>query len=211
MNDFRKRMLLTAVIAGLAVIGYLMNSQQAVAQNQQGEAVTINPAQLPLPVKGSLGVSGTIAATQSGAWNVGITGTPNFNVVNQATAPVLIRDVDNPGRHPFRASCQPSSTFQCQIQVPATAKAIIQYVNANVVTTGSATPPTYLRLNSSAGDNYLPFTLLSCDVTGCTYVSQGPVTLNLDQGDTLFVTFNFPSGAPHFTATAFFNGYIVTP
>jgi len=89
MTTFKKRLLVTAVIAVLAVIGSLMNSQRAVAQNQQGETVTINPAQLPLPVKGSLGVSGTVAATQSGSWNVGITGIP------------LFKNVDEPGRSPF--------------------------------------------------------------------------------------------------------------
>jgi hypothetical protein len=90
MNDFRKRMLVAAVIAGFAVIGYLMSSQQAVAQGPpSGLAVNIvNP--LPLPVTGSTTVSGTVAATQSGTWNVGVTGTPNVNVANPATAPVPV-------------------------------------------------------------------------------------------------------------------------
>jgi hypothetical protein len=44
---------------------------------------------VPLPVTGSTTVSGAVAATQSGAWNVGITGTPTF------------KNADEPGRQPF--------------------------------------------------------------------------------------------------------------
>jgi len=87
------------------VIGFVSNSQRAVAQNQQGETVTINPAQLPLPVKGSLGISGTVAATQSGAWNVGLTGTPNVNVANPATAPALTLDISKSASQHVQLIC----------------------------------------------------------------------------------------------------------
>src|SRR5215831_18874114 len=91
MNDFKKRILVAAIIAGLAVIGSLMNSQQATIRAAGGgPTVTIDQTQLPLPVTGSLGVAGTVAATQSGTWNVGVTGTPNVNVANPATAPVPV-------------------------------------------------------------------------------------------------------------------------
>src|SRR5215831_13589077 len=97
MTTFQKRALLTAVIAGFAVIGYLMNSQQAVAQGPpSGVAVNIvNP--VPLPVTGSTTVSGAVAATQSGAWNVGIAG-------NSTSNPVLIGDVDNAARRPVQTT-----------------------------------------------------------------------------------------------------------
>src|SRR5215831_18784092 len=91
MTTFQKRALLTAVIAGFAVIGYLMNSQQAVAQGPpNGLAVNIvNP--VPLPVTGSTTVSGAVAATQSGAWNVGISGNSAYqtSVRGCDLAPVL--------------------------------------------------------------------------------------------------------------------------
>ena len=59
MNTFKKRMLVTAVIAVLAVIGTLMNSQQSTVRAAGGPTVTIDPTQLPLPVQGSVGISGT--------------------------------------------------------------------------------------------------------------------------------------------------------
>ena len=37
----------------------------------------------PLPVQGSIGVSGQIGATQSGTWNVGINGTPGVTSADQ--------------------------------------------------------------------------------------------------------------------------------
>jgi hypothetical protein len=114
MNDFKKRMLLAAINAGLAVIGSLMNSQQAVAQQgpPDGLAVRIvNP--VPVPVTGSTTVSGTVAATQSGTWNVGIsgtpnvgiTGTPNVKVTNPATAPVLTLDLSKSASQHVELRC----------------------------------------------------------------------------------------------------------
>jgi hypothetical protein len=101
MSTFKKRVLGAAIIAALAVIGSLMNCQQSTVRATAGPSVTIDPTQLPLPVQGSLGVSGTIAANQSGTWNVGITGTPNVaitgtpnvNLTNPATAPALTLDI----------------------------------------------------------------------------------------------------------------------
>jgi hypothetical protein len=77
MNTFKKRMLAAAIIAGLAVIGSLMNSQQSTVRAAGGPTVTIDQAQLPLPVQG----------------NVGINGTPNVKVTNPATAPALTLDI----------------------------------------------------------------------------------------------------------------------
>src|ERR1051326_4393671 len=59
-----------------------------------------------LPISGSTTVAGTVAASQSGPWTVGITGTPNVTVTNPATAPVFFRNVDDPGRTPYESSAQ---------------------------------------------------------------------------------------------------------
>src|SRR5215467_10748641 len=39
---------------------------------------------LPVTLQGTGSISGTVAATQSGTWNVGITGTPAVNLANPA-------------------------------------------------------------------------------------------------------------------------------
>src|SRR5260370_16435129 len=60
----------------------------------------------PLPVQG------TVGATQSGLWSVGITGGA-VNVANSESSPVLTRNIDNGARQPFQKNlCIPlSRTF----------------------------------------------------------------------------------------------------
>src|SRR5215467_10320755 len=86
MNRLKNHLIAAAVLSVLAVIGTAMNSHQAAAQGPAtGLAVNIvNP--LPVPVTGSTTISGTVAATQSGSWNVGITGTVNVTPVLPARA-----------------------------------------------------------------------------------------------------------------------------
>jgi hypothetical protein len=96
MNKFKNPMIAAAVLAGLGLIGSLMNSHPSVqaATLLPPINVAIDPATLPLPVTGSTTVTGTVAATQSGPWNVGI--------ANSAANPLLVRDVDGPNRQPFQ-------------------------------------------------------------------------------------------------------------
>jgi hypothetical protein len=94
MKRFKNHLIAAGVLSVLAIIGTIMNSHQSVLQTAGGPTVTIDPEQLPLPVTGSTTVSGSVAATQSGLWNVGITGTPSVNITNPADRPVLVRDVE---------------------------------------------------------------------------------------------------------------------
>jgi len=97
MNKFRSHLLATAALVTLAVIGSVMSSRRADAQG--GPGVTI-VAPLPLPV------TGTVNASQSGVWNVGLQGTPNVNVANvpgvlvgnSKTNAVWIRDANEAGQ-----------------------------------------------------------------------------------------------------------------
>jgi hypothetical protein len=108
MNRFKNHLIVAAALSLLAAIGTFMNSNQAAAQGPpDGLAVKIvNP--VPVPVTGSTTVSGAVAATQSGAWNVGILGSPNVTVANPSGNPVQVRDVNEasqpvaaPGGSPF--------------------------------------------------------------------------------------------------------------
>jgi hypothetical protein len=99
MHTLRSKLIALTTLAVLAVIGAVMNSRQAAAQGPpDGLAVRIvNP--LPVPVNGSTTVSGTIGATQSGLWNVGITN-------GTATTPIFVKNVDEPGRAPYQQEVQ---------------------------------------------------------------------------------------------------------
>jgi hypothetical protein len=143
MNRFKNHLIAMAVLSVLAIVGSIMNSHQAAAQGPpNGLAVNIvNP--LPVPVTGSTTVSGTIAATQSGAWNVGltpgasvgITGTPNVNVTNPATAPVLFLNVNDPGRIAYqsvtRASCVKNTCNGVFPAVPSGHRLVIQHFSGS--------------------------------------------------------------------------------
>src|SRR5215813_8954976 len=93
----------------------------------------------------------TIQAQQNGSWNVGITGTPNVNIagtptvalapgstvqLGTQTAPVLVRDVDNPARQPFSRSffLQAGDNYVCQeaVVVPVDKRLVIEQVNIRV-------------------------------------------------------------------------------
>ncbi len=92
----KKHLVSAGVLAALFVAGSLMPDSpagKAVAQPGQGQGSApvhiVGP--LPVPVTGTSTVSGTIAATQSGTWNFGVTNT-KFNPVpvQQAIEPVYI-------------------------------------------------------------------------------------------------------------------------
>jgi len=138
IREIKNKVIALSAVGILALIGSLMNSRQSVVQGAGGPTVSIDQAQLPLPVTGSATVSGTVSATQSGPWNVGITGIPTVNLATGASVgitgtptvniasglnvgitgnseanPLWVDRSDNPARHAFRlaGSFGPSSVF----------------------------------------------------------------------------------------------------
>ena len=93
MQTLAKGLIGFALLVVLAIVS-LTDLHPSTVKGAEGPTVTIDPAQLPLPVKGSATIEGTVAATQSGAWNVGISG-------NNAAAPLLVKNVNEPGRLPY--------------------------------------------------------------------------------------------------------------
>lgn len=82
-----------------ALLGTFPDTSQTVKADQPDAVIVTNT---PLPVQG------TVAATQSGLWNVGITGTPTVNVGNLGAVhltdngnPLNVHDVDRPTQQPF--------------------------------------------------------------------------------------------------------------
>lgn len=81
--NVKKRLFASALLIGLAGAGVLISGSHNVAKAGPGASPVSIASPLPLPVTGTATVSGTVGATQSGAWNVGITGQPvNVNVAN---------------------------------------------------------------------------------------------------------------------------------
>jgi len=126
MQNLRNKLIAGGVVLTLAAIGSVMNSRQATLQGAGGPAVTIDPAQLPLPV------TGTVSAAQNGAWNVGITGTPTVMVGNTVHAV----DVERLARIPYQStqftvggcvSCQLSFTA-----APSGHRLVLQHISAQL-------------------------------------------------------------------------------
>ncbi len=73
----------------LAASGDISVKSAGAASTATSTPVNVNVTNVPLPVTGTMTatVAGSVAASQAGAWNVGITGTPTVAVVLPATKP----------------------------------------------------------------------------------------------------------------------------
>ncbi len=112
------KILSSAVV--LCLIGALLGggfpSTTGTVKADQPDGVVVTNT--PLPVQGN------VAASQSGAWNVGITGTPTVNVGNLSSiqlttngTPISVRDVDRPEQQPVGEGliCTFRSDGACEI------------------------------------------------------------------------------------------------
>lgn len=92
MKRFARALVVALGIAGLASVVALVPQKSATAVG--GAPVTIM-SPLPLPVSGSVNatVGGTVAAQQSGNWNVGIDGTPTVNANVSLPNPLPVQPV----------------------------------------------------------------------------------------------------------------------
>jgi hypothetical protein len=185
MKRFKNHLIAVAVLSVLAIIGTIMNSHQAKAQGPPGGLAVniVNP--LPVPVTGSTTVSGTVAATQSGAWNVGITGTPNVNVTNPATAPVLFLNVNDPGRVPYQSSKSANcSNGRCQATFPAVPsqhRLVVQHFSANVFF-NAATSGALVFLGTISGTFLNPSSTVLAPSLDTLAAFDQPVLVYFDEG-----------------------------
>lgn len=109
---------LLAVTLGFGVLGFTMSLLPQKNAGGAGSAPVTIAGPLPLPVT----VSGTVAAQQSGNWNVGVTGGPVAvqNALSNGTpAALLTQSADNPALQPFGFSQDEVSGFPVfNFQVP---------------------------------------------------------------------------------------------
>jgi len=159
--NVKKRVFAAAAVMALAAAGVLISGSHNIAQAGPGSAPVSITSPLPLPITGTATVSGTVGATQSGTWNVGISGTPNVTAaqggtwnVNVANSPafslagtptvnanvtgtVAVRNVDEKGRIPYMQSVQlscPTSELCDAVYppVPAGMRLVVEHVSADI-------------------------------------------------------------------------------
>ncbi len=108
------------------------------------DVLVVNTAAQPIPVTGSVGITGTanvnvansptVKAQQSGPWTVGISGTANVQVISSVSNPVYVRDVNN-ALQPFTqefdlAVASNALTAVSSFTVPAGRRLVIENVSA---------------------------------------------------------------------------------
>ena len=201
MNKFKNYWIPTAGLAILFAIGSLMNPYHASAEGG-GPTVTIG-GPMPLPV----------AATQSGAWSVGINNTPNVAVANDAAHPVKTSSVDDPGRTPYQffKNLQPCSGTVCQATtpaVPAGKRLVVQHVSAfGALTSPGNTIEVVASTNSAVISTFAPQVFGNPGAQG--FAFDQTVLGYADAGDavTVFISTNgsFNEAASDFVVT----GYLI--
>src|SRR5262249_32087797 len=128
--------------AGVAIVvgSIVFSSSYPSNAKAPDDVVVVNTSVNPVPTQaqGTTTVAGTIQAEQSGNWNVGIAGTPTFEIGNNTSSPVPVIDVENPAHHPFQFFATFSNTggnfiSSNQIAVPAHKRLVIETVTVQAV------------------------------------------------------------------------------
>ena len=210
MQNLRNQLIAGGAVLILAAIGTMMNSHPALGQAPGGgPTVTINPGQLPLPVKGSTTVAGTVAATQSGTWNVGVTGTPNVNVANPATAPALFLNVNDPGRIAYQSlNTNPScSVGQCLAffpAVPSQHRLVVQHFSGLA---NFSAAPSFVNASLNEQSGFF-LSIILAPVIGSASRFDQPVLVYYDAGQQPFAELQ-AVGATVTAATITLTGYML--
>jgi hypothetical protein len=79
-----RRLILPAVGLGTLAAGIVLSSSSPAVAAAVRQVLVVNDTTQPVPValQGTTAINGTVAAQQSGAWTVGISGTPGVTVNN---------------------------------------------------------------------------------------------------------------------------------
>jgi len=108
------------------------------ARSAADETVRVVNTPLPVTLQGTGTISGTVAATQSGAWNVGINNPVSLDPTT--TNPVTIKESQ---RHPFSVSpfCDTTGS-SCLVSVPTltTQRMEVEYISATCETNNEGIP-----------------------------------------------------------------------
>ncbi len=134
MKQFAKVLLLTLGFGVLAVVlGFVTSGQVGAQDPGPPGGLDVHVVNTPLPVTGTVGISGTPTVNLGAGNTVGINGT--VKVGNSASSPVLVRDVDDAARSAFHASADVgipdtrSEGLATITTVPAGKRLVIEYVS----------------------------------------------------------------------------------
>lgn len=199
MERLKRSLSVAGPLGILAVVAIVINMRPAEAQAPgppDGLAVRI-VSPLPVPTTGS--ISGTVAVTQSGEWNVGI-----------ADSPLAVRNIDEPGRAPFQQLIYGADASPVLSKVPAGKRLVIQSVSFEAI--AARTVPGYVRLavfGPASADYSFPLTFVgNRSGVGNFYVSNAQVTVYVDSTNAVQFFSDNGFGAPRNLGVTV-SGYLV--
>ena len=184
----------------------------------------------PLPVSGSVSLSGptNVSVSNTPTVNVGslppvtatVTGTSNVAVTNDTTRPVPTLDLGSPGRHPFTSSCGNASgpgpgAIACSPPSgPPGAEVVIQDINITCISNG--TNMVFASFSYAGGGNGATFNFPGV-VAGVAFAGAGPttiahqlVTLYADPNSPFSCTAQFAQNTSSIDMSCVVSGYTVT-
>jgi hypothetical protein len=170
--------LMTTIVVPRPVSG--AQPQPVLVTNTGSQQVPVSIASLPA-------MSGTVAATQSGTWTFGLSGTPSVTIANLPAAPLPVRDVDASNRielYVFEASEQNVPGLNLVFDPLPPGNILLDHVSYFCVTDGS---PLFYASLSPRGDNtifdVLPIPAgIPLDASRMTYSANTPVSLSMSGG-----------------------------
>ena len=127
--------IVTLALGGVVVTLTTANGVRAQGGRPSTPVQIVSP--VPVPITGNVGLSGSAEVQVTNTPTVSISGTPAVTIGNAATAPVNVRNVDNPAHQPVEINFDENmdegagQTF-CPIAVytvPAGKTLVIEYVN----------------------------------------------------------------------------------
>jgi hypothetical protein len=199
------------------------------------EPKSVKVVNTPLPVSGSVAVTGTVGINGTPSVNVGtptvnlatgstvgltpgttveISNATGVSINNTTTNPVIVQDVDSPGRNPYYQSvtCYNASSNQCQAlfpAVPSNMRLVVQYINSSIDT------PTPLITGEFDvnGTIFMPilFTQQGNDSAGNKiYIASQPMLYYFEAGQTPYFVMNAQAGGFEFmSGQVTLTGYLV--
>jgi hypothetical protein len=196
-----------------SALSFVLSKPTAAAH---GPVVTVASTPRPVSLAGTGNIK-AVAATQSGTWNVGLTGTPTVSFSNTSKTPLFVRDVDNPTRAAFQLTCSSttadSGSFSCNLGTVGTGtRIVIETVSGFLKVPAGISPgdPHLITtVNGSTANHYLRGSSMGKIAGFDSWLFTEDVRLYADASTTITVSANTDATGNTGTGTFTLSGYTV--
>jgi hypothetical protein len=203
----RKNNMIIVVVSMVLALAVLTISRQADAQRRIPTPVT---EQHPLPIRGTvtvtaqdaLPVRGTVAVTAQDALpvrgTVAVTAQDALPVrgtvavtAQDETSPVLVRDVENPARHPFMRThsaiwnSDDLRPVALAVTIPTGKRLVVEQISVNAQVTCSPSQGVHVEIESQADGGMGSYALVATNTGKCQFIASGQLRLYAESNSEL--------------------------